>query len=388
MDEADEHSDVDKDELIEELRIHQAELAIQNDELRQLAEELRHTRDEYMALYHHNPVGLLTLQAGNVVAQVNQSLLAMLGATRDELLGSPFTALVPAAHQEAAYLHLRAAANDGASQHEVEISLWHNDGHKVPVRLISQGMNGSVRVTVTDLSRLRQSEKKNEQRMTFLAMISHELRNPLNIIRTTAETLNTLPDVWESEMRAELLTFVENEVDALNTLIGQLLDASRMEMGIFRVRQKPVALHTLMTDLRPRLEYLCSQHPLTITLPDDDLTLHIDERRIQQVVLNIVQNATKYTPPGTPVSIEVAAAAPMVEFAIADDGPGIPADQQDSVFDLFQQAGHAPSLDHDGVGLGLAICRGVVEAHNGRLWLEEGSQSAGATFVFTLPTPS
>jgi two-component system sensor histidine kinase KdpD len=229
----------------------------------------------------------------------------------------------------------------------------------------------------------RAAETANALKDRFLAMVSHELRTPLSSILGFASTLLSPEMAVSAESQREYMEIIQAESLALKDLIDNLLDVSRLQAGSLLLRRDPAALSDILAGLRPRLETLASQHHLRIDAPESLPPLLGDGQRVAQVITNLVDNAAKYSPPGASITISAAVAGDILQVSVGDEGPGIPAEARAYVFEPFRQLDSQEGKGR-GAGLGLAICRGLVEAHGGRIWVED-RQAPGATITFTLP---
>jgi two-component system sensor histidine kinase KdpD len=230
----------------------------------------------------------------------------------------------------------------------------------------------------------REALRQNELRLRFLGMISHELRTPLTSIKGFASTL-LAPDVeWDVDSQHDFLQTIDGEADKLTDMIGQLLDLSSIESGTLRVEPGPVAVPALLDDVLPRLAALAGQHTFTTEVPPGLPAVRADAQRIAQVLLNLVGNAAKYAPPGTRITVTAAHDGDYVRVSVADEGPGIAPEDRPHVFEAFRRGSDGHARQTKGAGLGLAICKGLVEAHGGRIWVED-HPGPGTTVSFTLP---
>ena len=224
-------------------------------------------------------------------------------------------------------------------------------------------------------------------RATLLSSISHDLRTPLASIEGAGSTLLEQDTPLAPPVARELLTTIVEESQRMTRMVTNLLDMVRVESGHLTARTSWVPLEEVIGVARLRLDAQLRAHPVEVHLPADPLLVPIDELLMEQVVVNLLENAARYTPPGTPISITAARAGAAVEVEIADRGPGIPAGEEEAVFRKFYRLGAAGPTDPGalaGTGLGLAICRGVVTAHGGRIWVERRA-GGGASFRFTIP---
>jgi two-component system sensor histidine kinase KdpD len=225
--------------------------------------------------------------------------------------------------------------------------------------------------------------RTDELRTAMLNAVSHDLRTPLSSIIASAGSLLQEDVAWSEEDRREFLQAIEDEAERLNRIVGNLLDLSRIEAGSLRPEKGWYDLPQLVNEVAGRLRFVASDHRLRLQLPDDLLPLEFDYVEIDQVLTNLIENSLKYTPPGSEIVVSVRAAPGEIVVEVADDGPGIPRDALPRLFDTFYRA---PSVTArpSGSGLGLAVAKGLVEAHGGSIRAENRSQG-GARFVFTLP---
>lgn len=226
-----------------------------------------------------------------------------------------------------------------------------------------------------------EAEEADQLKLRFLAMISHELRTPLTSIKGFSTTLLADDVQWSAEEQQEFIRVIVIEADRLTELIEQLLEISRMQSGTLRIEPQPTSVDQFISHARPQLERLATQHPLLFTIADDLPPVQIDQQRIMQVLDNLVENATKYSPLGTPIHIGVSQQDHFVQIDVADEGIGIPVEEREYVFEAFRQVERKEQAK--GSGLGLAICKGLVEAHGGQIWVQD--TVSGTTMSFTVP---
>ena len=234
-----------------------------------------------------------------------------------------------------------------------------------------------------DLTRIKQLERTRQE---FVANVSHELRTPLSLIKGFVETL--LEGAKNDPDKAtRFLQTIEKHTDRLTFLIEDLLTISRLESGQIVMNHHPVDLREetqrVVDDLRSRAE---EKHITLDNRVPADLTARADADRLQQVLTNLVENAIKYGRNDGKVTIGgTAMPEGRIEIWVQDDGPGIPVESRDRVFERFYRVDRARSRETGGTGLGLSIVKHIVQAHGGEVWLKS-ELGAGTTFYFTLPT--
>lgn len=226
------------------------------------------------------------------------------------------------------------------------------------------------------------AEEANSLKMKFLAMISHELRTPLTAIKGFTSTLLSEDVQWSETDQKEFIRIMDEEADRLTGLVEQLLDVSRLQAGNLSIDPKPHNLNDIVRSAAAQLNAVTIQHDLLIDLPPDLPPVQADANRVVQVIVNLVSNAVKYSPPYTRIIVSASHKADAVQVDVIDAGVGIPESEREHVFEAFRQLDR--KLSSQGAGLGLAICKGFVEAHNGRIWIQGGIDK-GTCVSFTLP---
>jgi two-component system sensor histidine kinase KdpD len=230
----------------------------------------------------------------------------------------------------------------------------------------------------------REAERQNELRLRFLAMISHELRTPLTSIKGFATTLLADDVTWDTETQRDFIRIIDTEADKLTDMIDQLLDLSRMEAGTLRVEIRPTSPGDIIAAALQQLQTIAPQHHLNAEIPNDLPPVHADRQRIAQVLTNLVGNAAKYSPPGTAITVTAVRDGAGVRVSVADQGPGISPGDLPYMFEAFRRGSDRRTRQAKGAGLGLAICKGIVEAHGGRIWMQ-AQEGPGTVVSFTLP---
>jgi PAS domain S-box-containing protein len=228
-----------------------------------------------------------------------------------------------------------------------------------------------------------EAQQATRARDEMLAVVAHDLRNPLNTVSMSCSLLLESASGGERPTEQKQLTIMRRATERMNRLIHDLLDVKRIEQGRLAVDPRSETMAAIIRDAVDMLRPLAAAQGLDLTseIPDDLPKVLADPSRIQQVLSNLVGNAIKFTPRGGRITLRARLESAEVRLAVIDTGPGIPPDQLPHVFGRFWQA---RTSDTRGIGLGLAIARGIVEAHRGRIWVES-RPGEGSTFYFTLP---
>nr|BBH96068.1 hypothetical protein KTA_42670 [Thermogemmatispora argillosa] len=226
-------------------------------------------------------------------------------------------------------------------------------------------------------------------RTALLSSVSHDLRTPLASIKAAASSLLQEDIVWDEESRRSFALTIEREADRLNRLVENLLDMSRIEGGALKPEKEWYPLDELVHDVLLQLQPLLQQRPVRVELEEDLPPVPIDYLQLSQVLTNLIENAVRHTPADSPIEIAARRCDGYVLVSVADRGPGIPPADLERIFDKFYRVRRGSGAGvgggrAGGTGLGLAVCKGLIEAHGGRIWAEN-RPGGGAIFSFTLP---
>ena len=285
----------------------------------------------------------------------------------------------PMAHQTNNFDTLRAE----------EVVLSMPDGRSVTTLLnatpipSADGTVESVVVTLQDLAPLEELERS---RAEFLGLVSHELRAPLAAIKGSAATARGASRVLDQAEVRQFFRIIEEHADQIDGLVGDLLDAGRIEAGMLSVDPEPSEVAALVDQARNTFLSGGGRHTLQIDLPPDLPRVMVEPQRMVQVLNNLFSNASRHSPESSPIRVAAERDGVFVAVSVADEGRGVPPDQLPRLF--RKHAALAGSEQQGGVrgaGLGLAISKGLVEAHGGRIWAESGGAGRGTRFTFTMP---
>ncbi len=248
------------------------------------------------------------------------------------------------------------------------------------------------RLVATEADRARQVERERERnallaqsdelKTALLAAVSHELRTPLATIKASSSALLNPGIAWDDESRHELLEAIDEEADRLDAVVGNLIDLSRIEGGALRPNKEWCDVEELVLDVANRLQKRSDTHPISVDLAESLPLAYLDYVEIAQVLLNLGDNAIKYTPPGVPVQLTARMSGDALELKVRDGGPGIPEAELARLFEPFWRAERPGKVS--GVGIGLTISRGLVEAHGGTIGVASDPRT-GTTFTVRLP---
>ena len=286
-------------------------------------------------------------------------------------------------------LPLAQALDSAETVRAEEIVLSVPDGRSVTTLINSTPIHGpdgpdgalaSVVVTLQDLEPLRELER---MRAEFLGMVSHELRAPLTSIKGSAATVLRASRIFGPAEVAQFFRIIDQQADRMDSLIGDLLDAGRIDAGTLSVAPEPSEVAALVDQARGTFISGGGRHTVRIDLPPDLPRVMADRQRLVQVFNNLLANAARHSPESAPIRVAAEREGSNVAVSVSDEGRGIAPDQLGQLFRKYTAAGDREG--GIGGGLGLAICKGLVEAHGGRIRAESGGVGLDARFTFTIP---
>ncbi len=246
----------------------------------------------------------------------------------------------------------------------------------------SQGALALERAWLTQAeSRAQVLEESDRLKTAILSSVSHELRTPLSTIKAAASSLRGKEVGWDSPARMELVAAIDDEADHLNLLVGNLLDMSRIESGALQPKREWNILPEIVGSVLVRMRHLAEEHRLKVDMPENLPLIPVDYVQMEQVFTNLVSKSLKYAPSNTRVNIRARVEGESIHVQVSNQGPQVPPEHLERIFDKFYRITAADRVT--GTGLGLSICKGIIEAHGGRIWAENIPD--GLAFNFTLP---
>jgi signal transduction histidine kinase len=236
------------------------------------------------------------------------------------------------------------------------------------------------------LERRRLLREVQELRTNFTSMLIHDLRSPLTVIKGYADLLEASLDGSAGDKPRRYLTAVQQSCVRMLRLIGEILDVSKLEAGKLSIERKAVDVALLVRDVVERFHVAGQRRGVSVDAvgTHEPNTIEADPNRLDQILMNLLSNALKFTPDGGKIVVEVATVDDQAEIAVTDSGAGIPSEELPLLFQKFSQTASGKSAAAQGSGLGLLICRHLVEAHGGRIWVES-ELGRGSRFAFRLP---
>ena len=381
-----------EDEETLEMFAAQAAMAITN--ARRYGDEQR-AKADLEALVNTSPVGVLVFDARTrEVVKFNQEARRIVGATDgppracEQLLKSMTFRRLDGQEIPRAELPLERAIRSGETIRAEEIVIHLPDGETVSTLInttpiyAEDGKIVSVVATIQDITPLEEVERL---RAEFLGMVSHELRTPLTSIKgSAANALGALSPLDPAEMR-QFFRIIEEQADNMRDLINNLLDLTRIEAGTLSVVPESTDVAAVIEQARNVFLGNGYRNVVEVDLVPNLPRIEADRQRVAQVLYNLLTNAAKYSREWSAIRMTAAPKDPYVVFSVTDEGRGIAAEHLPRLFSKFSRIDGDGDRQIGGYGLGLAICKGIVEAHGGRIWAESDGPGHGTRFTFTVP---
>ena len=388
--------EVDARRLVHELEVHRIELEIQNEELRAARAETERGLARYTELFDFAPIGYATLSPNGAIQAINHAGAALLGLERSRLVGKPLTTFV-APRDRAALAGLLDRARTAETKETCEVELL----VLVPARqlLLTAAAIVSEEPTLVlaledvterktreaELARtekaLREADRRKDE---FLAVLSHELRNPLAPIRNSLFVLGRAAPGSEEARKAQVI--IDRQVTHLTRLVGDLLDVNRIRVGKIRLQRERIELGDLVR--RTMEDHRASFEANGIALEghfDPGLFwVHADASRLVQALSNLLGNSEKFTPRGGSVVVSLQRERHLVYLRVRDTGVGIAGPLLEHVFEPFAQAPQANDRSRGGLGLGLAMVKGLVDLHGGTVSIASAGAGLGTEVTIAL----
>jgi PAS domain S-box-containing protein len=393
--------------LLHELRVHQIELEMQNEELRRAQLELEASQARYFDLYDLAPVGYFTLSDTGMILEANLTAATLLGVARAALARQPLSRFIYREDQDIYYRHRKLLFETGAPQ-VCELRLVRNEGAPFWARLEStfaQDDEGAPvrRVVMSNIDERKEAEAERERllaaeqgalalaekaiqlRDEFISIAAHELKTPVTSLWGFSQILirkHERTGILDPVLVTSALMHIDQQSKKLNDLVGHLLDVSRLEAGKLAIVQQETPLASVVDAALASVRVIHTARTFVVRDPAS-VWACIDTLRMEQVIINLLDNAARFSPKDAPVEIDISLnARGEVVISVRDHGEGISEKDRQRVFERFYQA---QSRQHrGGMGLGLYISAQIVEMHGGTISYE-APEGEGSRFVVRLP---
>jgi PAS domain S-box-containing protein len=373
---------------VTDIIINQVDVVIQNT---RLLERLWEEKRWLEAVIRNSADGILILDRECRVLGFNQAMTRLTGYRVGEVLGKTCRQVMPLVSPKGIdYCAMVCPlVCDGVSERPpvTEAVLTDRHGQTVPVELTHafiKDEDGAPLGSVISARDIRARREAEELQSTFLSVISHELQTPIAIIKGYADLLSEPDQTLPPDTMRQKMATIAAEADRLSKMVENLLYASRIQAGGLKLNPEPVALALLAQHVVQRLDSLSPIHTVRALVPTDLPSVLADYDRLEEVLVNLVENAIKYSPKGGQVEISARTTSDEVIVSITDEGIGVAEEDRDRLFERFSRLDSRLVRQMKGTGLGLFICKSIVEAHGGRIWAEQAS-GGGSRFSFSLP---
>jgi len=365
---------------------------------KQMEKALRESEEKFSKAFHASPeiTAITTLEGGRFV-DVNENWINFSGFTREEIIGRSTESLgiwASSADREDMFKTLKEQGRVIRKEYKFrrksgEIRTLLFSGEKITISGEPCLLGASIDVTEQKLIEAKAMEAENlreidKLRRELLANVSHELRTPLAGIKGFTTMLIDYNKRLKPTEKQEYLRTIDKNADRLVELIEQLLEMSRLGAGMLSIIKKPTDVISMCRTVIKEARSRATEHRFSLSLPVKLPQIEIDERRIRQVLEHLIDNSVKYSKPGTEITLSVRKKPDCLLFTVADHGTGVPKEDIPHIFDgMFSvKPYHQPEIT--GAGLGLSMCKGLIDAHNGKIWFES-EEGAGSKCSFTLP---
>jgi PAS domain S-box-containing protein len=354
-----------------------------------MAEEaLQESERRYRDLYEEAPNAYFSVGVDGYIKQANRSAAVLLGYSLDELVGRRVFDLyadTPTGKAKARGVFQRFLASEEIRDEELEMR--RADGSNVWISLSvrptrdKEGRVVASRSVVVDITERKRLEQLKDE---FIGLVSHELRSPLTVITGAVNTALTEGERLSPEETRQLLKDAAVESEVLSHLLGNLLDLHRIQANRLSLHAEAISVRKVIQDTVEEMKRHSSVYQFVVDLPKKLPSVYADELRLERILYNLLDNAVKFSPRGGEIRVSVRQQEEHLVIGVSDQGIGISPTDQAKLFEPFQRLEDSRPDGVGGVGLGLLVCRRLVEAHGGRIWVES-ELGRGSTFFFTIP---
>jgi len=356
------------------------------EEHKQAEEAVRRSEANYRTLVESSPDGIVSVNAEGRIIDCNEGICQLLGYTKEEIKGKRIHELLtnPVPVEDLRLYYSQLIEN---GQLEQEFEFAHRNGQPVPVwaKIIAlYDEDGRFNQSVVYLRDIAERKKLDQLKDEFIGLVSHELRSPLTVIIGAVNTALSEGASLSPEETRQLLQDAAWESESLSHLLGNLLELSRAQADRLLLHTEPISIKSVIQEAVKKIEQQFPKHRFLISLPRQLPPVKADQLRVERILYNLLENAAKYSPQGSEIRVLAKREKDHLTIGVADQGPGISLHDQAKLFQPFQRLEVSRLKGVKGAGLGLLVCRRLVEAHGGRIWVDS-EPGRGSTFYFTLP---
>jgi PAS domain S-box-containing protein len=359
---------------------------------RKMAEEaLKRSEEKYRTIFENTGTAIAIIETDTTISMVNDEFARITGWTKNNLEGKvKWTDLVHKVDLEKMSEFHRLRREGAAVPKEYEFKFHDKTGHVKDASIIVSLLPETKQslVSMADITERKKAEEKlrkiDQMKSEFLSNVSHELRTPLATIKGYSTLILDYYARLDPDETRDYLKSIDISTDRLTKLVDNLLDTSRMEAGLLKLEKSPTNITQLIKGVGTEASVRADQYHFMVKSVKRPLKVNIDARRIRQVLDNLIDNAVKYSPPGTEIQLSAGKLGNDVLVSVTDQGPGIPTGELKNIFERMYRIEQRMYSGAEGIGLGLYICQKLVQSHGGRIWAES-APGGGSTFRFTLP---
>jgi PAS domain S-box-containing protein len=361
---------------------------IESDIYKQTKQALQESEERYRDLYEEAPNAYFSVGADGYIKRANRRARELLGYSGDELVGQPVSNLyadTPNGKARAQEVFQRFLAGEEILDEELEMR--RADGSRVWVSLSVRPIydaEGQVIASRSMVADITERKKLDQLKDDFIGLVSHELRSPMTVITGAINTVLTEAERLSPEETRQLLRDAALEAELLSNLLGNLLELSRVQASRLVLHAEATNVSKIIQDAVDKIKRQSPVHQFVVDTLRKIPPLYADPLRLERILYNLLENAVKYSPQGGEIRVSVRRKKEHLVFGVSDQGIGISPADQAKLFAPFQRLEEFRPDGVRGAGLGLLVCRRLVEAHGGRIWVES-ELGQGSTFFFTMP---
>jgi len=367
----------------------QAAIAVQNARLAHLLAAEKHRVE---SILETSAEGIVSIDGQRRLTGFNLAMERLTGRSREDVLGKECYRVLNLRNRQGQSLcntrcPIFMNSEQSSRTFELQGTIQTTDERDIDVAMTysvvytPEGKPINAVINVRDISKLREVENLRE---TFLSMLGHELQTPLSIIKGYTSTLARSDTKWDMETLQNSLQVIEAESDRLSSIMNKLLLASRIAAGTPALAKEQVQLSSLVEKVVRRLQAMTTVHSFQVEFESDFPPVSADPALMEEVLANLIENAIKYSPKGGKITVTGRSSSEEVRVTVADEGIGIPKEDVEHIFERFQRTDRSVVKKVKGIGLGLYICKSIIEAHGGRIEVAS-KMGKGSQFTFTLP---
>jgi len=352
-------------------------------EQKKATELLRETKDYLDSLFNYASAPIMVWDSDLKVTRFNNAFAQLTGRSFEEMLGEKVDVLIPTDKRRAALKEINRASVKGQRWEAVEIPIQHVDGS---VRIVLWNSatifdtdGKTITATIAQGQDITDRKKLEQLKDEFIGMVSHELRTPLTVVSGAIQT--AMDKRISREDRRELLLAAHSSSEALAAILDNLLELSRHQAGRLLLDKKLINFSEIVRNTMDKIQRQYPAHKAIVDISNKIPPLLVDPIRFERIIYNLVENAFKYSAEGTEVRVFTRQEKGNLVVGVSDHGVGLSTKEQKKLFEPFERLG---TTSKKGIGLGLMVCKRLVEAHGGHIWVES-KRGEGSTFLFTIP---